>query len=388
MFIKNGQLIISDSVSVTTTNFAGVLSSADDTVQEALDTLDDHLHSAQTLTADGITPASGTLTVTGLIIADYNVPLAGTTTGTTFDIDLAGTLTNHTVLTGQSTLVDINVTNNGKNMGSLGIYSQSTLAGGTALYLNGSFMYATCSGGTANYAYGTENWVESSGGTVDVGYGVSQWISNSSGTFNTAYGFSSDIDGTITTVYGFYLDADDVTGTVWGIYCSGDDKSHLDGNLNLGAGAAYLNFGGTDGSSGYGVRDNSGVMEHKHSGGAWNRNNALVDRGDPTAVDYAVGALTTDGNWNDLDLSSIVPAGAVAVKLLATIQDDAVGNKVDFRENGNSNAYNLESPKTIVAGTDHTYSLTVFCDSSRVIEYRASNTTWTKINLTVQGWYI
>jgi hypothetical protein len=152
--------------------------------------------------------------------------------------------------------------------------------------------------------------------------------------------------------------------------------------------SAYLNWGATQGSGGYGLRDNSGAMEHKHSGGDWNRNNALVDRGDPTAVDYAVGALTTDGNWNDLDLSSIVPAGAVAVKLLATIQDDAVGNKVDFRENGNSNAYNLESPKTIVAGTDHTYSLTVFCDSSRVIEYRASNTTWTKINLTVQGWWI
>lgn len=33
----------------------------------------------------------------------------------------------------------------------------------------------------------------------------------------------------------------------------------------------YLNFGGSViGSSGYGFRDNSGVMEWKSSGGAWN----------------------------------------------------------------------------------------------------------------------
>lgn len=31
----------------------------------------------------------------------------------------------------------------------------------------------------------------------------------------------------------------------------------------------YLNFGFTNGSSGYGIRDNDGVMEAKNSGGGW-----------------------------------------------------------------------------------------------------------------------
>jgi len=31
----------------------------------------------------------------------------------------------------------------------------------------------------------------------------------------------------------------------------------------------YLNFGGTQGSGGYGIRDNSGTMEYKNSGGSW-----------------------------------------------------------------------------------------------------------------------
>ena len=32
---------------------------------------------------------------------------------------------------------------------------------------------------------------------------------------------------------------------------------------------AYLNFGGTGGSSGYGIRDNGGLLEFKNSGGSW-----------------------------------------------------------------------------------------------------------------------
>ena len=32
---------------------------------------------------------------------------------------------------------------------------------------------------------------------------------------------------------------------------------------------AYLNFGATGGSSGYGIRDNGGLLEFKNSGGSW-----------------------------------------------------------------------------------------------------------------------
>jgi hypothetical protein len=44
----------------------------------------------------------------------------------------------------------------------------------------------------------------------------------------------------------------------------------LDVNGNIGqTTGAYHNYGTTDGSSGYGIRDNSGVMEYKNSGGSW-----------------------------------------------------------------------------------------------------------------------
>jgi len=53
------------AVTVNTGAFGGILDGGDSLVQTALDTLDDHLHTAQTLLNNGITPDSGTLTITG-----------------------------------------------------------------------------------------------------------------------------------------------------------------------------------------------------------------------------------------------------------------------------------------------------------------------------------
>lgn len=45
-------------------------------------------------------------------------------------------------------------------------------------------------------------------------------------------------------------------------------KFDVNGNIGIVA-SGYINFGTTDGSSGYGIRDNAGVMEYKGSGGSW-----------------------------------------------------------------------------------------------------------------------
>ncbi|MDD5071375.1 MAG: hypothetical protein PHQ42_01425 [Patescibacteria group bacterium] len=45
-------------------------------------------------------------------------------------------------------------------------------------------------------------------------------------------------------------------------------KLDIDGNLGLSAGG-YINWGSTDGTGGYGLRDNSGTLQFKNSGGAW-----------------------------------------------------------------------------------------------------------------------
>ncbi len=210
-----------------------------------------------------------TITALDEVTIDITAPVAGTTIGETIEVDVSGTLTDHTFLYGQSATVDAGFTNNGKFYAGISTYGQVNHTGGTALYLNGVFSYAYSTGGSAGYIFGLEGWAENDGGSVGTAYGTSHYIANTSGSMSIAIGTYSDIDGVIGTAYGLYADLDDVTGTKWGIYCTGDSKSHLDGNLNLGAGVAYLNFGGTDGTGGYGIRDASGIIEIKNSGGVW-----------------------------------------------------------------------------------------------------------------------
>jgi hypothetical protein len=112
------------------------------------------------------------------------------------------------------------------------------------------------------------------------------------------------------------------------------------------------------------------------------------DRGDPSSGDFAVGDLTTDGTWNDLDLSSIVPEDAIAVILNVVVKDaDGVGSNISFRKNGNSNTVNIASVQTQVANLNNDAQRTVFCDTDTKIEYKADDVSWTTISITVSGWY-
>jgi hypothetical protein len=116
--------------------------------------------------------------------------------------------------------------------------------------------------------------------------------------------------------------------------------------------------------------------------------NSYVDRGDPAGYDKVVGDLTTDGTWRDLDLSAVVPSGAVAVHICCNIIDDAAGSVFLIRKNGNTNSYNTLSQATQAANVTVYFDGIVKCDANRVVEYVASNTAWTGINITIRGWII
>ena len=112
----------------------------------------------------------------------------------------------------------------------------------------------------------------------------------------------------------------------------------------------------------------------------------FVDRGDPAAHDFS--SFTTDGAWHDLDLSSILPAGTFAVLLYVKILDDAAGSYFAVRKNGNSNEINTGIARTQVANIINEAQMTVFVDSGRIVEYKASNLTFTSIDVSVLGWFI
>ena len=113
-----------------------------------------------------------------------------------------------------------------------------------------------------------------------------------------------------------------------------------------------------------------------------------VDRGDPSAWDFQVGDLTTDGLKHDMDLSAIVPAGAIAIHIKAKINDDVIDMFMAFYTKSKTYSFNILHNRVIVALLDHYVDGFIACDADRVIQYAASNTVWATIDITVRGWII
>jgi len=121
--------------------------------------------------------------------------------------------------------------------------------------------------------------------------------------------------------------------------------------------------------------------------GTGNTNYRYVDRGDPASPDWEVGDLTTDGTWRDLDCSSIVSSDAIAIIFKIKIYDDAVGNTFLLRKNGNTNSINAPSVRTQVIDNYNDAVFIVACDSNQTVQYCASNTTWSLIEISIMGWF-
>ena len=113
-----------------------------------------------------------------------------------------------------------------------------------------------------------------------------------------------------------------------------------------------------------------------------------VDRGDPSSFDFLLGDLTTDFNWYVLDLSSIVPSGAIAVIINVDLKDDAVSSFLLFRKYGTLNTINIVRMRTYVADIWTSAFFIVPCDSDRKIEYMFANTTFTDVQIVVSAWLI
>jgi hypothetical protein len=114
---------------------------------------------------------------------------------------------------------------------------------------------------------------------------------------------------------------------------------------------------------------------------------SYVDRGDPNAWDYIVGNFTRDNVWHELNLSSIVPAGAAAALIRVAVEATAAGKYFSLRKNGNANVFNMATLATQVANVVYRDSFIVSLDTERKIEYLVTDTTVTTINFVVRGWF-
>jgi len=69
----------------------------------------------------------------------------------------------------------------------------------------------------------------------------------------------------------------------------------------------YLNFNTTAGETGYGLRDNAGTIEAKHSGGAW----AALGGGLPAGLDYAADTFTLGVAGAPTNYQTVRPAASI-----------------------------------------------------------------------------
>lgn len=115
---------------------------------------------------------------------------------------------------------------------------------------------------------------------------------------------------------------------------------------------------------------------------------AYADSGDKASNDYVIGNFTCNWSWQDLDVSSKVPADAASrlMHFYCAVEAGAVGAAIQFREKGNSNAYNIVSCPAMDTSLAWSYSdCWIMLDASRVIQYRAS-ADLSAIYFTIRGW--
>lgn len=114
----------------------------------------------------------------------------------------------------------------------------------------------------------------------------------------------------------------------------------------------------------------------------------FVDRGDPASADWTQATLTADATWRTLDLSGIIDEGASVVLLRTEIKATVINKNFELRNPDNSNWPNVSRIKSDIANQENKQDLIVIPNSNREIEYYLSVATWSKINLTVAGWWM
>lgn len=112
------------------------------------------------------------------------------------------------------------------------------------------------------------------------------------------------------------------------------------------------------------------------------------DRGDPAVADFVIGDLILDNTWRDLDLSAIVPSGAVAVNIKLNIRANRINRFFGVRPNGNVNVWNTVALWTQVADQQLGGVYVLGVNSDRKIEYRAPAAFFDLINILICGWWL
>jgi len=111
-----------------------------------------------------------------------------------------------------------------------------------------------------------------------------------------------------------------------------------------------------------------------------------VDRGSRGQWDFRIATFTEVDTWADLDLSRIVPAGAIAIRFRIVINSSTQAVIVQFKKKTYSGSKNVAAAVILFTGQDHLAELICACDTDRIIHYRQDEA-MEVLDFLVLGWF-
>jgi hypothetical protein len=218
----------------------------------------------------------------------------------------------------------------------------------------------------------------------------------SSGTIGSAYGLY--IDGMkpagVTTGYGIFQDSTDDINQFRGkckFGTTGTPAEDVHASDTVRADTAF-NLNGTDGVSATYAYPSSitvkgGIITAVTAGSAAN-----ITLRENHAADFTETSFTQDGNWHDLDLSGILPAGTKMfwARVVLKVASGAASRNFYLRKNGNTGTSDVHAITTQIDNVQIQADVgPVGVDSSYIVEYQATNEsgfTWSDMQLIVQAY--
>jgi len=108
---------------------------------------------------------------------------------------------------------------------------------------------------------------------------------------------------------------------------------------------------------------------------------------DQESYDFLKTDLTTDYQYHDLDLSSIIPPGTVAVLMWGAFKGDVAHAEVNLTRAGYSGNYLKALFFQPIVNEGFGFSAIIPVSPDRKIKYRISNVNWVYVNLNIVGWF-
>ena len=106
---------------------------------------------------------------------------------------------------------------------------------------------------------------------------------------------------------------------------------------------------------------------------------------EPNEFNFTLEDFTTNGLWNDLDLSSIIGSKEALVILAISIQTTEYPCEFLLDTKNTLVKYNNVGFRPFTINEYYSYFLTVLTDVFGKIKYLASDVTWSDINISVIG---